>query len=59
MIDNLVLSRDNQQLKQFLKSAYDNIDKGSFVFIDSAKAFDSVYHPRLLLKLEKLGLGHT
>ena len=43
------------------KYLYDNINKGNIcgsVFIDIAKAFDSVYHPRLLLKLERLGLGN-
>ena len=54
-----------QPCKLFLKLRniynYDNINKSNFcgsIFIDISKAFDSVYHPRLLLKLEHLGLSN-
>ena len=49
----------SQAIFEVTKYAYDNINKGNysgFVFIDISKAFDSIYHPRLLLKLEKLVL---
>ena len=41
------------------KYSYDTINKGNIcgcICIDMSKAFGSVYHPRLLLKFESLGL---
>ena len=49
----------SQAIFEVTKYLYDNINKGNFcgsVFIEISKAFDSVYHPWLLLKLERLGL---
>ena len=41
------------------KYSHDTINKGNIcgcICIDMSKAFGSVYHPRLLLKFESLGL---
>ena len=50
----------SQAIIEVTKYLYDNINMGNFcgsVFINISKAFDSVYHPGLLLKLERLGLN--
>ena len=58
------LCKDGQPRKQFSKLQkyfYDNINTGNYcgpVFIDISKEFDSLYHPRLHLKLGQSGLNY-